>query len=200
MPARQNQRGKGKGKGKSNHNNDYGPARTPQEVGELFAVVSRIYGGENMGVTCSDGKERLCVIRRKFRGRHKRSNEVTIGSLVLVGLYDWATKTHGKKQKCDLLHVYSREQSRSFAKQGLLGSNIQRLIAAVGDARAIAVVDDSLEFAHDGLEQTDDYFEDSASTEEDGENEDDADAASVPTVVPSAVSVVTGEAVNIDDI
>ena len=141
-----------------------------------------------MGVTCSDGAERLCVIRRKFRGRHKRSNEVTTGSLVLVGLYEWAAKAQGKKQKCDLLHVYSREQSRSFAKQGLLGNNIQLLLAAAGDATAIDVNDDSLQFSHDGLEQPEEDIETSTSG-----SEDEADAA-------CAATVVTGAEVTVEDI
>ena len=184
MPPRRKQQKKQTGRV------DYGPARTPQEAGELFAVVGRIFGGENMGVTCSDGIERLCIIRRKFRGRHKRSNEVTTGSLVLVGLYDWATKAQGKKQKCDLLHVYSSDQTRSFAKQGLLGENIPLLLAAAGDATAIGAKDDTLEFSHDGVEQSDEDLDVSASDSEDNETYAGA----------GAVAVVTGAEVSVDDI
>lgn len=186
MPPRRKQQKKQTGRV------DYGPARTPQEAGELFAVVGRIFGGENMGVTCSDGIERLCIIRRKFRGRHKRSNEVTTGSLVLVGLYDWATKTQGKKQKCDLLHIYSRDQTRSFAKQGLLDGNVQLLLAAAGDATAMDANDDALEFSHDGMEQPEENLDVSTSDSED--NETDASASA------SAVTVVTGAEVSVDDI
>jgi initiation factor 1A len=184
MPPRRKQQKKQTGRV------DYGPARTPQEAGEMFAVVGQMYGGEYMSVTCSDGDERMCVIRRKFRGRHKRSNEVASGSLVLVGLYEWATKTPGKKQRCDLLHIYSRDQTRSFAKQGLLTSNVQLLLAAAGDATAIDVNDDSMQFSHDGLEQPEEELEFSTS-----ESEDDTDATA-----STAVAVVTGAEVGVNDI
>uniref|UniRef100_A0A6C0HUM8 S1-like domain-containing protein n=1 Tax=viral metagenome TaxID=1070528 RepID=A0A6C0HUM8_9ZZZZ len=47
-----------------------------------------------------------CVIRNKFKGRSKRNNLITIGSFVLVGLYDWEAPNF---KGSDLLHVYSDE-------------------------------------------------------------------------------------------
>jgi hypothetical protein len=47
-----------------------------------------------------------CVIRNKFRGRSKRNNLITIGSFVLIGLYDWEAPNF---KGSDLLHVYSDE-------------------------------------------------------------------------------------------
>ena len=76
------------------------------EEGEVYAVVTKLFGGDNCEVVCSDGETRLCLIRKKFRGRGKRDNTIAIGVWVLVGLRDW--ESINKRQKCDLLEVYSQ--------------------------------------------------------------------------------------------
>ena len=85
------------------------PARLKDinEECELYAVVVRIFGQGNCEVYCEDGVLRLCVMRKKFRGRSKRDNMVSINTLVLVATRDWETAVVGKKEKCDLLDVYS---------------------------------------------------------------------------------------------
>jgi len=77
-----------------------------QDDGELYAAVSKLYGGPNCEVICSDGLTRLCVIRNKFRGRGKRDNIINPGTWVLVGTRDWETESN-KLPRCDLLAVYS---------------------------------------------------------------------------------------------
>ena len=62
-----------------------GSLRIVQEEGECFAQVERLLGGTNCHVKCSDGVVRLCVIRGKFRGKGKRDNVLSSGSIVLVG-------------------------------------------------------------------------------------------------------------------
>lgn len=70
--------------------------------GELYASASKNYGGGRFGVLCSDGKERICVIRRKFK-KFRRGNDVSPGTYMLVGPRDWETDSN----TCDLLCVYS---------------------------------------------------------------------------------------------
>lgn len=70
--------------------------------GELYASASKNFGGCRFGVLCSDGKERICVIRRKFK-RFRRGNDVTPGTYMLVGTREWETDS----TTCDLLCVYS---------------------------------------------------------------------------------------------
>jgi len=72
------------------------------EKGELYASAAKNYGGCRFGVLCSDGKERICVIRRKFK-RFRRGNDVTPGTYMLVGTREWETDS----TTCDLLCVYS---------------------------------------------------------------------------------------------
>tara|TARA_B100001059_G_scaffold7630_1_gene6361 strand:+ start:2158 stop:2898 length:741 start_codon:yes stop_codon:yes gene_type:complete len=74
---------------------------------EKYACVTSYYGGGNIEVMCIDGESRIGIIRKKFRGRSKRDNMITVGTYVLVGIRDWEVVAKGKKRKCDLLEVYS---------------------------------------------------------------------------------------------
>lgn len=82
----------------------------PREPCEMYARVTNIYGGENIGVICNDGVERLCVMRRKFRGRNKRDNQISLNNIILVGKREWEVVAPSKKQKVDLLYIYSNYQ------------------------------------------------------------------------------------------
>lgn len=73
------------------------------DEGELYASAARNYGGCRFGVLCSDGKERVCVIRRKFK-KYRRGNDVSVGTYMLVGTREWETDSN----TCDLLCVYSQ--------------------------------------------------------------------------------------------
>tara|TARA_B110000261_G_scaffold157116_1_gene191764 strand:+ start:273 stop:827 length:555 start_codon:yes stop_codon:yes gene_type:complete len=101
-----------------------------QEEGEVYAVVTKLFGGSNCEVMCMDGKVRLCVIRNKFRGRDKRDNTISPNVWVLVGIRDWEARI-GKPQKCDLLEVYSDGDREKIKTNG--GDGIARLIAVVDD-------------------------------------------------------------------
>ena len=52
----------------------------------------------------------VCHIRGKFRSRNKKSNLVTIGSTVLVGIRSWTSKIDA----CDLLCIYNDSQVPSL--------------------------------------------------------------------------------------
>lgn len=83
---------------------------------EMYARVTRHYGNGMIEVICNDGVYRVCIIRNKFRGRNKRNNIVNDQSIVLVGLRDWEVVSSDKKQKCDLLEVYSSLQHNDIKK------------------------------------------------------------------------------------
>ena len=98
-----------------------------EEEGEIYAAVTKLFGGGGCEVICADGAKRFCVIRKKFKGRGKRDNLLTGGVWVLVGVRDWEVRCEGKMQKCDLLEVYSEadkeklKQSASCSFTALLG-------------------------------------------------------------------------------
>ena len=73
---------------------------------EMYAVCTKLYGQGNIEVMCHDGSNRLCVIRKKFKGRGKRDNNIILGTWLLVGKREFEVRAAGKKEKCDLLEVY----------------------------------------------------------------------------------------------
>ena len=105
---------KGKKIGRKHIGTTGGSIRIKREEGELYAVVLRICGGSNCEVHCEDGKQRLCIIRNKFRGRGKRGNEISSGVWVMVGMREWEQDVIGKRQKCDLLEVYSHNDKKGL--------------------------------------------------------------------------------------
>ena len=84
------------------------------DVGEIYAVVSKLFGGGMVEATCIDGKIRLCIIRNKFKGRGKRDNMVKVGTWILVGPREYETSR--EKEKCDLLEVYNPNDMEKLKK------------------------------------------------------------------------------------
>jgi initiation factor 1A len=88
--------------------------RISEDIGELYAIVSKMLGNGMFHCCCLDGTTRLGHIRGKFSGRGKRDNMVEIGKWILVGLREWdintstcvITSKSNKYQQCDLLEVY----------------------------------------------------------------------------------------------
>jgi hypothetical protein len=79
------------------------------ETGELYAVITTIYGGKTCQVMCDDGVSRRCTIRRKFTMHRHGENIIASGTWLMVGLYDWEKKLDGS-QTCDILEVYSARE------------------------------------------------------------------------------------------
>ena len=93
--------------------------RLAVEEGEIYARITRIFGGEHAAIYCSDGVERTLVIRGKFRGRNKRDNAIKLNTMVLVGLRSVAfgeVVAVGKKPKADLIFVYNDSHLKELKK------------------------------------------------------------------------------------
>jgi hypothetical protein len=80
--------------------------RYVKEEGEMYAVITKIYGGKTCQVMCDDGVSRRCTIRRKFMMSRRGDNALAVGSWLMAGLYDWEKRADGT-QTCDILEVYS---------------------------------------------------------------------------------------------
>ena len=76
---------------------------------EMYARIVKM-NGNNADVICSDKVTRLLQIRKKFKGRNKRDNNISTDTLVLVGIRDWEIRNENKKPVVDLLYVYSPNQ------------------------------------------------------------------------------------------
>jgi hypothetical protein len=87
------------------HNN---ALRVSEDDAEIYAQVTKIYGGASCQVINLKGDSFLCHIRGKFRGRGKRDNFIGIGTWLLVGLRDWEKEpSPGKLLNCDVIEVYN---------------------------------------------------------------------------------------------
>ncbi len=97
---------------------------------ECYAIVTKMTGGRICLVKCQDKEERLCHIRGAFSGKFKGGNFIKAGVWVLVGLREWASKTEGKQESCDLLYVYSGNPHPEYTQSNhptAAGSSTERL-------------------------------------------------------------------------
>ena len=118
--------------------------RYATEEGEIYAKITKIFGGPQCEVICADGVTRRCIIRAKFRGRRKRDNHIETGTWVLVGIRDWGNSTDSK-QLCDLLTVYSSNEQDSLKKSGT--ANLTALLSSadgIHDSTSISYQDTTI--------------------------------------------------------
>jgi translation initiation factor IF-1 len=99
---------------------------------EIYGVVIRILGNGMFYVATellSDKQPHLLGhIRNKFKGRSKRDNTITLGTVVLVGLREWE---HPNYKECDLLEVYDSNEVRQLMKNPSIDlSSLQKHIDA----------------------------------------------------------------------
>ena len=84
---------------------------------EKYGVVTRVLGNGMFYVITDIATDKqpqlLGHIRNKFRGRSKRDNTISLGSVVLVGLRDWEDPNY---KECDLLEVYDQNEVRQMLK------------------------------------------------------------------------------------
>lgn len=90
--------------------------RFVEEDGEMYGIVSKIFGQGQLEVMCYDGRSRHGVLRKKFRGRYKHENKISIGTWIMIGLRDWQSNSHNenKKEHCDVLEVYNDDEKQKL--------------------------------------------------------------------------------------
>jgi len=84
--------------------------RLAKDKDETYGRVLKLLGNGMADVLCTDKKIRLLQIRKKFRGRNKRDNTISMDTLVLIGLRSWEARAKDKRERVDLLYVYSPSQ------------------------------------------------------------------------------------------
>jgi translation initiation factor IF-1 len=81
--------------------------RLPEDECECFAKVLKMLGNGmcHVNLVYKDNlfENVICHIRGKFRNRNKRSNLVSNGDTLLVGIRDWESNV----DNCDLLFIYN---------------------------------------------------------------------------------------------
>ena len=85
--------------------------RFSEDPCEVYGCCEKMLGNSTCRVKCIDGKTRRCIIRKKFKGRHKSDNMVTIGTWLLVGIRDYETgNSNDTPENCDLIEVYRNNE------------------------------------------------------------------------------------------
>lgn len=82
------------------------------EDGQSYAVVTAMLGNGRLRARCEDTVERMC----KIRGSMRRSDWISVGDVILVGLRGF------QDAKADVLHRYPHEDVRRLRKMGELVS------------------------------------------------------------------------------
>ena len=179
--------------------------RLIHEEGELYAVVTKLLGNGMFTANDIEGKERLVVMRNKFRGKGKRDNAVMLGSWVMIGERGFET---GAKPKCDLLEVYTDIEKQKLKKSG---NPIFLLLKSEYDNAGESNLDDGVTFSN---EDTEKYKELIASVAEaqTSEEEEDSDgssgagaggakkSSSKTSRITHSVIMDDGDEINVDDI
>jgi translation initiation factor 1A len=114
--------------------------RTSECEEEMFALIVKMLGNGMCEVSCADGVSRLCIIRKKFRGRQKHKNIVAQGATVMVGLRAWEKNERSSMQKCDLLEVYSESELRKLRQRGALNLDKASRSSVITEADEIEFV------------------------------------------------------------
>lgn len=144
--------------------------RFSEDPAEIYACCSKLLGNGMCYVQCQDNVERLCIIRKKFKGRGKRGNEVAPGVWLLVGKREFEAVVAGKKQKVDLLEVYSQSDKKKL-QQSVSGVKWS-LFNNIGSSNGNEDDDmDSFEFGDTNTINYEQMLEDLEEGNEDQENE-----------------------------
>lgn len=134
--------------------------RISEDEAEVYAQVNKIYGGPMCQVVSVDGKEMLCHIRGKFRGRGKRDNFIKSGTWLLVGLRDWEKDAGaGKLLNCDVIEVYN-DVDKNKLKNNITTVDWSLFIS--NDSKTISSMEDTVDTDKDVIftdEKTQEYQE-----------------------------------------
>jgi len=144
--------------------NDTTKTRFSKDEDEIYACCTRIFGNGMCSVDCIDGKSRICIIRKKFKGRGKRGNVVNIGTWILVGRrsFEKVSDSSEKKEKCDLLEVYSNKDCSKIKQRETKYTSKLKEFDQIGGNKIEKSnnKDDTIEFEDESNHvNIDDYYE-----------------------------------------
>lgn len=101
--ARKHQGGAGGGGGG-------GALRLPKNELEQLVVVTKMLGNGMCEVFNNDDKRFIAHIRNKFKGRNRRSNDISVNSFILIGLREWEKPA----LNADVMFVYDVNDYHAF--------------------------------------------------------------------------------------
>lgn len=87
-----------------------GTIRLPSGPLEQIVIVTKMLGNGMCEVFNNDDKRFIAHIRAKFKGRNRRSNDISLNSFILVGIRDWENPC----KNVDVVFVYDNSHVSSF--------------------------------------------------------------------------------------
>ncbi len=82
-----------------------------RDHGEMFAVVIKLHGGDQIAAACEDGKERKC----RIPGKLKKKVWMREGDVIIIRLWDF------QPIKADVVWRYLPMQTERLRRMNLLG-------------------------------------------------------------------------------
>jgi len=182
---------------KSGHTDSTTKARLSQDDDEIYACCSKLLGNGRCIVLCIDGKERICIIRNKFRGKGKRGNILSAGIWCLVGRRDFEIAKENKLENTDLLEVYGEAEKKYIIQKEIALKDKWKNFNNLGDGFNVKNEDDDFMFQRN-LELPPDTID------EDSESNDDIEDTTVQNTTTKANfdynAPDLGDDIDIDDI
>ncbi len=87
-----------------------GALRLPKNELEQLVVVTKMLGNGMCEVFNNDDQRFIAHIRNKFKGRNRRSNDISVNSFILVGLREWEKPA----LNADVMFVYDINDYHAF--------------------------------------------------------------------------------------
>lgn len=159
--------------------------RMPEDPSEFFACCKKMLGNATCSIVDFNGNEYICVIRKKFKGRGRRQNTITRGTIMLVGKRGFETQGTSTKPKCDVLEVYNEKEMQFLRKEC---NDLQwRVFDQYGDAvkeTAVQEQDGDIEFVntqpdYEAMMEELSYSDDSDDIDDIDEDEDEDETDSI---------------------
>ena len=126
--------------------------RTPTEEAEKFGYVSQIFGQGMVEILIAGNIRLIGHIRNKFRGKQKRHNLITRGSIVLIGMRTWESVP----KNCDILTIYDDNDIKSLKNRSDLDIDEVIKLQQENTINHKQDVTDELEFSNKYEEDEDD--------------------------------------------
>jgi len=134
-----------------------GHLRIPEDELEKVAYVAKMLGNGMCQVYINDNPNPLIAhIRKKFSGRHKRSNLIATGTCVLIGLRDWENPV----KNCDIIVVYDQHEISSILNIPSIPSNVITKLFNQDKDKFNTKHQDQDKLLHQHLHEHDDLFND----------------------------------------
>jgi len=104
---------KGQARKNVNGNHHSSKVRLASNEYEIYAQVTKFWGGKRFDVIDIHGKKKMCTIPQKFSGRNAKDNRIMLNTWVLIGERQWQVS---ETPVYDLLEVYSEPEKHYLKK------------------------------------------------------------------------------------